>query len=487
MRKPVLLLLLFLAPVAHTAPLAPAGDMALRHDIQVLADYGAVSGPITTWPISWDALLQDLERVESGDVVLPNAVMPTYKRLFARAQRETARGENYFGARVSAGEDPILIRSFEDTPREDAEARVGYKRLSDHFTIDLKASWVNDPADGDDLRADGSQLAADLGNWSFAASTLDRWWGPGWGGSLILSNNARPIPALTFGRNRTGAFKTKWLSWIGPWDFNVIWGQLGDDRAVPNTRLFGSRLSFRPIRSLEIGISRTAQWCGSGRPCGFDTFLDMLFGRDNVGDDGATDANEPGNQMAGFDARWTNMWFGTPVSIYAQAIGEDEAGGFPSLYLAQYGIEGSGFTRGGASYRWYAELAGTSCGYVNENRYNCAYRNEVYPSGYTYNGHIIGHSLDNDAQVVTAGLIVMNDAGRSWHAIGRWGDVNRGGAPQEHAISPIPVDLASLDLQYNFETRIGLFQVGLGYERFEYPASGETEGNARGFLRWQSR
>jgi len=267
----------------------------------------------------------------------------------------------------------------------------------------------------------------------------------------------------------------------------MIWGQLEDDRAVPNARLFGSRFNFRPFRSLEIGISRTAQWCGNGRPCGFDTFLDMLFGRDNVGDDGATDANEPGNQMAGFDARWTNLWFGTPVSLYAQAIGEDEAGGFPSRYLVQIGIEGSGITRGGSSYRWFAELAGTSCEYLTDVSYNCAYRNEVYPSGYTYNQHIIGHSLDNDARVYTAGLVVNSDDGYSWHAITRFGNVNRGGSPDpQHAISPIPVDLASLDLQYNFETKIGYFQVGLGYERFDYPVSGDTEGNARGFLRWQS-
>ena len=30
------------------APLAAPGDMGLRHDIQVLADYGAISGPVTT-------------------------------------------------------------------------------------------------------------------------------------------------------------------------------------------------------------------------------------------------------------------------------------------------------------------------------------------------------------------------------------------------------------------------------------------------------
>ena len=45
------------------------------------------------------------------------------------------------------------------------------------------------------------------GNWSIAASTQDRWWGPGWDGSIILSNNARPIPSLTLDRVFTDAFK----------------------------------------------------------------------------------------------------------------------------------------------------------------------------------------------------------------------------------------------------------------------------------------
>jgi len=89
------------------APLAAPGDMGLRHDIQVLADYGAISGPVTTWPLSWDALLADLERIKSDDVVLPNAVVPTFERILARAQREARRGQHSFTGHLSAAEDPV--------------------------------------------------------------------------------------------------------------------------------------------------------------------------------------------------------------------------------------------------------------------------------------------------------------------------------------------------------------------------------------------
>ena len=41
---------LLLGPVAWAGPFIPAGDLALRHDIQRLADAGIIKGPTTTWP-----------------------------------------------------------------------------------------------------------------------------------------------------------------------------------------------------------------------------------------------------------------------------------------------------------------------------------------------------------------------------------------------------------------------------------------------------
>jgi hypothetical protein len=481
-------ILLLLSSTTWAAPLAAPGDMALRHDIQVLADYGAISGPVTTWPLSWDALLTDLERIKADDVVLPNAVVPTFERILARAQREARRGQHSFGAYLAAAEEPAQIRGFSNTPREQGEIGAGYSWFSKHLSIDLNASYVDQPVDGEDVRGDGSQIGVDFGNWSVAASTMDRWWGPGWDGSLILSNNARPIPSLTIGRNRTSAFESKWLSWIGPWDMNVIFGQLEEERVVPNAQFFGMRFNFRPLKSLEIGLSRSAQWCGDGRPCGFDTFTDLLLGRDNRGDAGTTPENEPGNQLAGFDVRWTNLWFGTPVSMYGQITGEDEAGGFPSRYLGQFGIEGSGISRDQYSFRWFAEVAGTSCDILKSTvGYGCAYRHTIYRSGYTYRGRIIGHGLDNDALVYSGGVVVVSAEGNTWQVLGRFGDLNRVGPELQHSVAQVPTEMASIDIQHTRMTKIGQFDIGLGFERREEMATGANTRDTRGFLRWTSR
>ena len=487
-RKWLFLAAVFLHPLsAYAAPQAQPGDVGLRHDIQVLADYGAISGPVTTWPISWDAVLADLEYIQANDIVLPNKVLPTFDRVLARAQREASRGEFGYGGSLALAEEPSQIRGFSNTPRENGELRAGVSWFSKRVSLDLNVSAVDDPADGKDVRPDGSQIGLDFGNWSFAASTYERWWGPGWDGSLILSNNARPIPSFTIGRNRTHAFKSKWLSWIGPWDMNVIFGQLEKERFVPNTRFFGMRINFRPLKGLEIGLSRSAQWCGDGRPCDLETFLDLFFGKDNAGDDGTTPENEPGNQLAGFDIRWTNMWFGTPVSLYGQMIGEDEAGGFPSRYLAQFGIEGSGITRDQNSYRWFAEVAGTSCDVVKSTvLYNCAYRNGIYRSGYNYNRRIIGHGLDNDARVISAGVVVVSSEGNSWQVLGRFGDLNRVGPDPIHSVAIVPQEMASVDIQHSRDTRIGRLDIGLGFERREIADTGVNTQDARGFIRWTS-
>ena len=252
--------LILAASTALAGPVAQPGDIGLRHDIQVLADYGVITGPVTTWPISWDALAADLQQAVDSKTVFPNAVEQTMQRLIGRANRELLPGKPRMNGRLSLAEKPSRIQSFGSTPREEGEVSAGFSWVGERVSIDLNVTGAYEPLDDKEARGDNSRIAVDWGNVTFAASTMDRWWGPGWDGSLILSNNARPIPALTISRNRTHAFNTKWLSWLGPWDLETIFGQMEKERAIPNARFFGMRFVFRPVNSLEIGLSRSATW-----------------------------------------------------------------------------------------------------------------------------------------------------------------------------------------------------------------------------------
>jgi hypothetical protein len=164
-------------------------------------------------------------------------------------------------------------------------------------------------------------------------------------------------------------------------------------------------------------MTRTAQWGGQGRPEDLSTLKDILIGRDNLGSNGINRANEPGNQLAGFDFRWQSPLFTAPYAIYAQAIGEDEAGGWPSRYTGLFGVETWGaWGRQGASWRLHAEVADTATGgfYDSHPLYNYAYHHHIYRSGYTYYGRIIGHSLGGDGRIATLGLLFETANGKTW-------------------------------------------------------------------------
>jgi hypothetical protein len=192
--------------------------------------------------------------------------------------------------------------------------------------------------------------------------------------------------------------------------------------------------------------------------------------------------------MAGLDFRWSPAFIKLPVTAYGQFIGEDEAGGFPSRYLVQAGLEGTGYLLNQWSYRWYAELAGTSCDFVkSEILYNCGYRQAIYRSGYTYRGRIIGHGADNDARLVSVGWLMVDADDSQWRALVRFGDLNRGGGPDPgHSLTPTPQDLVSLDFSHSRVFPFGVIDVGAGFEQIDDMATGSSSADGRLYLQWRS-
>lgn len=477
---------LFFAAFAWAGPYVPAGDVGLRSDIQLLADHGEIKGPVSTWPMAWAQILTDLQDSEVSE--LSPGLSEARSRVIARAQSATRSDKLQFTAYAGAAENPTRIRSFQNTPRGKAELGAGASWMGDWFAADLNVQGVDSDSDSEEFRVDNSFIGGVVGNWSIAASTQQRWWGPGWDGSLILSNNARPFPSLVFDRLVPREFKSKWLSWIGPWDLTAMFGQLEKERHIPNTQFFGMRVAFRPVYSLEIGLSRSAQWCGDGRPCDGDTFLDLLFGRDNRGDAGIDPENEPGNQLAGFDIRWSPKFMGRHLAAYGQLIGEDEAGGFPSRYLGQFGAEWSGYLFERWSTRAFAEFSGTSCQFHESSEiFNCAYNHTIYRTGYRYRSRSLGHPADNDARIISVGFVAVDADDTQWRALLRFGELNRGGSPDaNNSLTATRQDTRSLDFSYRRVFSLGLIDAGVGYETIDDQATAASFSESRFYVQWQS-
>jgi hypothetical protein len=481
--NPILLALslLFQMHASDADPWVAPGDARLRHDLQLLADAGVVKAPLTSWPVSWGEVMRDVSAIGLGDGLKPHIAL-ALERVRAVSRAETRMADWRWHARAAGSAHPTALRRFSSVPREEGELECGVQYLGDRFAVRLQATLVADPDDDKDVRFDGSYVATVFGNWTLSAGLVDRWWGPGWEGSLIYGTNQRPIPAITLERNYSDPFETKWLAWIGQWRLTWNMGQLeGERQDYPDTRFFAMRVTWKPHDRLEVGLSRSAQWCGEGRPCGFGTFWDLFWGNDN---DQPLD-EQPGNQMGGFDARWSLPWI--PVALYGQAIGEDEAGFLPSKYLGLVGAETWGGW-GDRSWRAHVEYADTTCAfYESEPQYGCAYLNAIYTDGYQYRGRSIAHSADGDSKQVSVGAMLVNADGSSWEFAAQDGKINRVGANPVHSVSTVPLKLRSVDLYHRRALGGGDLRAGLGYQQRESAAAGERSSDLRAFVDWTWR
>ncbi|TVP54351.1 MAG: capsule assembly Wzi family protein [Halomonadaceae bacterium] len=419
-RLTTLLFLCLLVPALGVAePYLASESRQVRHDVQTLADAGALNRPTTTWPLPTGALAE-LRQLSIEDQ--PGYVLLARERVLAAADAQGA------GIRLRASENPSPRTHFGDQAINNAEARVTYGFSGERFGGRLQGNLTDDRQQGTDLTLDGSYGAVRLGNWLLSAGAQDRWWGPGWEGSLILGDNPRPVPAIALERNDPRPSELPVLRWLGPWNLTSFFGQLEsnrDDAARP--KFFGFRLVFQPLEGLEVGLSRTAQWGGEGRPENLSSLWATLVGQSNRGDRNDLLGGDA-NQFGGYDFRWRSP-FGdnAPYAIYGQLIGIDEAGGTPYQFI---GLAGTEYWRpvGHGLLRLNLEVADTEVEFYSDNpRGSRAYLHSFYTDGYRHRGRVMGHTLDGNGRMISLGAQYSQSDGGYWHGLLRHTEQNRNG------------------------------------------------------------
>ena len=215
-----------------------------------------------------------------------------------------------------------------------------------------------------------------------------QWWGPGNHGAILVSNNAEPMTMLRL-TNPQPVILPWIFKYLGPFRFVVFATRLEKERDVPEPYLWGMRVNFKPHPYLEIGLQRTALLGGKGRSEDLGTWLKSLTGKgENV------PGVEAGDQRAGFDVKLTLPFKWQPLQVYAEAAGEDEAGGLPYKWAYLTGIylpRILNFERVG----FRAEYATTHV----EGSPDVWYTHGIYsPKAYTYKGRIIGHHMGTDSK-----------------------------------------------------------------------------------------
>lgn len=157
-----------------------------------------------------------------------------------------------------------------------------------------------DENDDTEIRLHKGYVKFTVDNFELEAGRDSLWWGPGYHGSLLMSNNARPFDMIKISNPRTTLLP--WIfSCLGPFRFNLLFSRLDDDEHnitdkstgddLSKPYLYGLRFDFKPHPLVEVGLSHLVLFGGEGRGISFTDFLKIAYSNKNR-DDTELDSNQ---------------------------------------------------------------------------------------------------------------------------------------------------------------------------------------------------
>ncbi|WP_180036727.1 MULTISPECIES: capsule assembly Wzi family protein [unclassified Acinetobacter] len=415
-------------------------DQNLRTDLNWLNQQGVIQISTSTWPMSGDEIQRALSQAKISTPVQQKVVDAVLTHLNADNQLLKA-------ALFAETDHKYLPQAFGDQEKSQYQAGLELNAGGSQWDARLRVNAEKDPQiDHDqDVNVEGSYIAGKLWNQWLIAGQIPTYWGPGHEGSLIRGDASRPVYGITAQRAEQTAFSSKWLSWIGPWQYQAFAGQLDNYDAVPDAKLIGLRVTAQPLPYLELGASRAIQWGGEGRPENFDSLWDAIIGKDNV----YGDTVNPSNQIAGFDARLNlQPLVQMPLGVYAQYVGEDEAGGLPAKKMYLAGVDYSSSYQN-MPYQLYTEWADTR---TNGKAQGISYNHSVYTDGFYQHSYPLAHAMGGDGQMIAVGGDIRFDPLNRLHGRVLFAKLN-GSGRITNAAFPEQDELTALDITWTHYLR----------------------------------
>jgi hypothetical protein len=204
------------------------------------------------------------------------------------------------------------------------------------------------------------------------------------------------MPQIGIQRLDTSASKWPLLNWLGPWQIEFLLGYMDGPRIQKDTFYNALRFTFQPLPGLEIGLSRTQQFCGQGHACAplrdYFSFANDLSVVNRTNDQGQ------------IDIKYSRVLGGVPFEIYMQLMNEDSS---PITHSGTSHLFGTTLflPMGAQPLRLTLEYA-DSVPTVNIFSFGSvfhgfAYNNYSYPDGMRYRGRSLGFSLDSDSRLMS--------------------------------------------------------------------------------------
>jgi hypothetical protein len=395
----VFLLIAALPPRARASTYVPVGDDVYAILGRLEAEGVIKSGILTTRPISRKEaarLASEAEKNAAGRSRFIISLADALKEEFAdeiEGENSLRPGDPVYGRYVYTDSDSRALNynNDGDTYDEGWNLRAGFASraetgwLSLYLNPELRAS--DEDADFVSKRVYGVLSLAGV---DVVAGRESQWWGPGYHGALLLSNNAKPL-LLAMITNPEPVILPGVLRNLGLFRFSFFVSRLEEERDdVSEPYLWGMRLNLKPSPYVEIGLHRTAMLGGKGKDDSLSVWLKSFVG-------GEESPSEPVDQLAGLDLKLTFPFEAQPVQIYAEAAGEDEAGGLPSRWAYIAGV----YLPRVLSLE-NLSLRGEYANNHVSGYPNYWYRHHIYTDGYTYKNRIIGHHMGTDSEDIFA-------------------------------------------------------------------------------------
>ncbi|MFC1667048.1 capsule assembly Wzi family protein [Candidatus Omnitrophota bacterium] len=275
---------------------------------------------------------------------------------------------------------------------------TSWAKVANFFAISLAPGIRYSTKDTDiDLEDAHIRFSHPSYNMELAIGRNPMWWGPGFHGTLLLTDNAFPLDTVRW--NNVHPFRLPWLlRKIGRFNAQFFISRLEEKRVIENPFITGWRLDYTPWSFLKFGFGHILMHGGKGvKRLGFANFWSSA----SLAFSAAGGGTETENHIISGDIQLfirridRFIPIATGIKLYTEWGAEDESGNVP-IDLA---------TITGAYLTDVFKIPGFD-GKIEFAKFDKIwYSHFRYASGYTHRGNIIGHHLGADSEEIAATAI----------------------------------------------------------------------------------
>ncbi|RPI76487.1 MAG: capsule assembly Wzi family protein [Desulfobacteraceae bacterium] len=288
------------------------------------------------------------------------------------------------------------------------------------------------------------------------------WWGPGYHGALLMSNNARPFDMVKWSNSEADLLPGL-LKSLGPFRYQIVFSRFNDERKageLVEPYFYGLRLDFKPHPYFEVGLSQACLFGGEGRRnLSFSDLIRIFYGNKD-----RSNTKLDSNQQVALDLALMfpdmrrTLFLADSVKVYAE-IGAEDMGFLPDKRAYIFGLALNDFLLM-ENLRLRMEYANTV---KTAEGLTVWYQHGSYPM--THEGRIFGHHAGTDADDLFFELS-REDAGPYSYGLGF--DLERSGIQTSRIVQKRRQIFLNLGYRFNPRAKIQFYGAQERIDNYNY-------------------